>query len=435
MSRRADLRIVWIVAIAALVRVVYVLSVDLQLDDGFDMTWYKVMGHRLAEGHGYTLFDGSPTAFWPPGYPALIAAVTALLGRDVVWLQMVQAAVGALTCWATYALARPWTGSSRALAAAFILALLPDAFAYTPLVLSETFFAFLFVCALLVFSRLAERSSEAPALAWLGLGALTAAAGLVRAIALPLPLAYVGASLWLGAGMKTALRRGVLVGLGLALTIAPWTLRNALRMGHPILLSTQGAEVLAVAHGPYATGGLSLIGGTAEENRRHGREVIDYLMDFSEVPRPEREYVAMQTETSRATRYAISHPLEELGLIPRRLFFVFAHGHKALDWGRVHTPDGQRAPLLGPRADRVLRTAADLSYYVLLLGAVIAVPVTLRSGSAAAYATLLAIAVVCVIHAVVLFGDPRFHQPLLPLLSAMAAAAPVRLPRRFGGSA
>src|ERR1700754_1775195 len=47
-----------------------------------DTFFYHSVGARLAEGHGYTLLDGSPTAGWPPVWTFMVSLVYRVFGPD-----------------------------------------------------------------------------------------------------------------------------------------------------------------------------------------------------------------------------------------------------------------------------------------------------------------------------------------------------------------
>src|SRR5262245_9155472 len=222
----------------------------------YDGAWYDRVARDLVAGAGVRGVDGRPTAFFPPGYPAFLAAFYAVFGAHPALPKILNAALATLTCLLTYTAGRAAYGWRVGIAAAGLVAASPGDVFYAGVTLSEP----LLTCALtgLVLAFLLWNREAAPRSRWLSLGLLLGAASLVRGIALP--FAAVPIAAWLverGPGRETWLRSGLLA-LGIALAVAPWTLRNHLRLGYPILIASDGANALLIAHSPIADGSQSL---------------------------------------------------------------------------------------------------------------------------------------------------------------------------------
>lgn len=96
------------------------LSRTLQLDSNEYLTW----GRRIASGD-FTMPNPPPHG---PGYPFFLGAILALTGGSLIAVQVIQAAIGALTCWFTGRAARAWFGERAGIVASALLAL------YAPLI-------------------------------------------------------------------------------------------------------------------------------------------------------------------------------------------------------------------------------------------------------------------------------------------------------------
>jgi 4-amino-4-deoxy-L-arabinose transferase-like glycosyltransferase len=186
----------------------------------------------------------TPTLSRLPGYPALLAAIFALFGvgnfRAVL---LVQVMFDLATCFLIADMARRLF-SDRAAQAAFLLAALcPFLANYAAAALTETLEIFFTALALdLAFRGLGVGESGTPAvsrrLVWFGCGLSVGGAILLRPDGGILLAAIGGYLLWLlvhslrtgkaGArfGPRTIIWAGILVAVGAATPLIPWTLRN-----------------------------------------------------------------------------------------------------------------------------------------------------------------------------------------------------------------
>src|SRR3989304_8083355 len=127
----------WALVVAVLavgLRIAWVLYADVGPTDGrFDDTsWYHFSGHNIALGRGYiNPFFGGPTAMWPPGYPAVLAALYFFLGPNVLAAKLLNVALGAATCLAVYEIGARAFNRRTGLGAALILAVLPGRVLFT----------------------------------------------------------------------------------------------------------------------------------------------------------------------------------------------------------------------------------------------------------------------------------------------------------------
>jgi hypothetical protein len=220
--------------LALAVRVGYVLHTS-DFATRLDSHIYDSLARGLVQGHGWAY---GPSAYRPPGYPIFLAGIYELVGTPngvitsviphgvFTSVRLVEAVFATLTIGLLGLLALQIAGRTAMLIALAIGAV------YLPLVLvgvslmSES----LFVLLVLAATNCAVRARAAThryrwivlAGAFAGLSALTHGNGLVLALALPFVV-------WTGRPRfsRAAIAAPALLLVAMALTIMPWTIRNA----------------------------------------------------------------------------------------------------------------------------------------------------------------------------------------------------------------
>jgi 4-amino-4-deoxy-L-arabinose transferase-like glycosyltransferase len=417
-DRRRFRGVVVVLAIAFGVRFLWALAmhVDVRGQFLFDASVYDLLARRLAAGKGYIGYLGEPVAFFPPGYPAILAALYAVFGQRLVVAWIANAVFGALTCLVVYAIAARLVDRRAGLVAAAVLAVFPGDVFYSALTMSEATFGLLFTGILYLVVRWHD---GAPASRWLLLGVALGVASLVRGVALP--FLVVPTLVWLiTAGFRTALIRAAWAGLGIALVVLPWTARNLVVMGAPIVLSNDGPYAFFNAHNPMATG-TQFVGMNELRKQEWG--------SLERLPNPQREVEQARGELRYAVRYALTHPWHELTLIPRRIGYLYEHDHQAL----VPTTPPRRLSVagkpMGPDLDALAARVADVYFFGVLLLALAGLPRVLRAADGTAWVLPLTVAYFMLLHGVLFFGEPRYHAPLVPIFSILAAGV---VGRRLG---
>ena len=193
----------------------------------------------------------APTAFRPPGFPVLLGGVYAVVGvhsRRTRWTSglVAEAALGAVTVALIGLLALALWGIAPGLIAAAIAAVYPPFLLAGTSLTSETLFLPLTLAALLCVLRYRHsrrlRWAVAAGIA-VGLAALTRSNGVVLAI--PLAMGVFGP--W-GLRNRHAAALAAASLAAAALTVVPWTIRNAVVMDHFVPVSTQAGYGLAGAY-------------------------------------------------------------------------------------------------------------------------------------------------------------------------------------------
>ncbi len=406
--RREQTWLVLIVLLAFVLRLAWSFYADADPRNvwRFDMSIYDYQTQQLANGNGYIDYEGNPTAHWPPGYPMTLAPLYYLFDDSTVSPRMLNVVLGSATVALLYLLGSRLFDRRVGLTAALLLAVFPNQVFFASLTLTEVLFTTLLVLILLltVYLMLGPR---APPLWQVGLtGALIGYAALVRGEGLLLMAFILPALLLRWRSWRRVLTYGAVLLVGMAIIIAPWTVRNAVRMKSFILISTSGTEALWVGHHPGADGQITR---------------FDVGFRYEALLNPEREVKISEVALDEALTFMKHHPGEDLKLIPSKLYFLYKDDGSSMHWIQLEEYT------IPPQAGAFFGGLASVYYWVALLVAAVGARAwfSLREPGRA----LLVGAVVywTLVFGVVFFGDNRFHFPIIPILSLWAAASLVMM--------
>lgn len=295
-------KVFWVLLLALGLRIGAALSVHLYLESAGrdfliagDAAGYWELGQKLATGDDYSVHDPPRQALRMPGYPLFLAAAIRVGGEQLLPVRLLQACVGTAACWLVHLLGTMLIDQQTGLLAAFLAAVSPTFVGFSPLVLSETLFAATLLGSLILMARLStswpalrgetahqfqDRSSSFSRFALaLGAGVAVGVACYVRpSWLLTAPLFCVIHVLMTWRGRQTSSAdpanpsRGSVPSLsnvpslraaslecivliaGVALTLAPWTIRNARVIGHAIPTTLWVGPSLYDGLNPEATG-------------------------------------------------------------------------------------------------------------------------------------------------------------------------------------
>lgn len=421
LDRRTRTALLAIVALGAVARIVWVVVAAERPEGLRDPGLYLILGEMVADGNGYAYpgEEGGVTAYYPPGYPLTLGAVGWLARLLPVELSLfglavaLNVVVSVATIAIVFELGRRLVSVPVGLVAAGIMALWPNVFFHTGVVLTETVFLFLLVLMLLVVLATPEVARAPGRWRMLATGVLLGMVGMVR------PTSFVVAPvlliLWWPSGVSTVVRRAAFVGGAVLLVVAPWTVRNAVRMDSFVLISTNMGDNLCMGHHPGATGVYSF----ADEHF--------CFAGLQSGERPEFE-IERQSETlDRAFTHMREDPAQIVGLMPAKLRYTLDSDADGL---RAATDYGDRRIFASDGMD-LLRWSANAYYAAVgVLGIAGAVLLLLRGDAARRRLFFVAVGLVQLVPALLTFGDPRFKMPLYPTLAVCAAVAVVALVRR-----
>ncbi|MHB8377403.1 MAG: ArnT family glycosyltransferase [Dehalococcoidia bacterium] len=442
-AARERLTLAAIAALAFAVRLAWILYTNYTPTLRDDAGRYDLLGRSLAHAAGYVNPNGTTTLFWPPGYPFILAAVYRLFDDSVRAALVLNALFAAATVVLVYAIGRRAFDARAAMLGALLYALMPSAVFFAGVTLSETTFTFVLLLAIwLIVESAARRSWRLLVAAGVAVGY----AALIRGQAALIPLVALPFWLWsagdVAAGdrrgdggaasgaptgarhgrreIRAALLRTLVLGAVAAAVIAPWTVRNYVESGSAVLISTNAGVDFYIGHSAGADG--------------RGRIVNELVFRYPNLSEPRAEARVSNDGFREGLRYIVHHPLREVTLSARKLFWLYASDHEALQWTDGH---GERRVL--PHGVKLaLGGLSDVYYWLLIALALVGVRRWLASPRGIAGATrLLLVSLVAywtLVH-VAFFADPRFHAPITPVLCLWAAVGAIAVMSKVRGAA
>lgn len=383
-----------------------------------DGEWYLLRATELARGMGYQE-AGHPTAFWPVGFPAVLAAAIGATGSAAVGTALVNlsaaAATLALILWFARAVG---AGPLAARVAGLLYALYPANIVYAGAPLSETAST---AVAIAAFALLVAGRRRWPLLVPAGL--LFGAATLMRAQMLFFPVGAVVALtlVYHDVSWRDAARALVVVHLAMAAVILPWTLRNERVLGSPVLVSTNGGVALFTGANDRATGDWF--------PWEHGPLWAESGIPFAE--RVERQVELNDRFQALARRWIAAHPGRWTALGVKKMALVWRKDSDAF-WSMHESYPGQERGW-------TIVAVIDQLYYFALLG--LAAPALLVGGRgilrrdtrAARLALLGCMPVFVTLTAFAFTGQIRYHFPAMPFVIVAAGWTLARLLSRRSG--
>jgi 4-amino-4-deoxy-L-arabinose transferase-like glycosyltransferase len=408
---------------------VLLLGVGLRFDNAwegrapvYDAAAYATIAANLERGEGFTLGAGAtqPASDYSPGLPLLTAGLYTVSGGVHERLaRLVLALIGSLSVLFCFLIGRRLGGFWAGISGAAAVAIYPALLEYQGMLMSEPLAAALLAGA--VWTMLwadghpgGRRRVGVPSTRWLVPGLLLGALALTRPeyLAVSLPIAVVifarqGKERW-----RPCLVQAVVMLVGLAVVVAPWTVRNEVVFGRFVPISTGGGQVLFA--GSYMPSG--------GDPERVGEEVLARHPGLSATlpaePRLEQilaalaaqRYPGMESDAAlaRMGRERLwldvsEQPLEYAGFLGAKLANVWWHGPR----------DVMREPLW-----------EALHWALLVFGLLgFAILARRRRWEALLLATVLASATAI---GLLLVASPRRALVTIPLLAALAGVGATR---------
>ena len=417
-SRRVRITLIVLLVLAAILRFAWVAYAGHQPPLLSDPGAYLILGQRLAHGESYgsvaaIVIDSARVlsghaatpipagAFYPPGYPALIAAILWVTqhsplpdGDPVRAVGFVQAILGAATVGLVFLIARRVFDAGIALVAAAIVAFFPNLITVTATLQLETFFMVLAVGAVLLLLPIVT-AERAGTLRLLLTGAFIGVVMLVRPTIAMLLLAVL-VTFWAARRpWRSWVRAFGILTVAAIVLVVPWTIRNAVQMHAFVPVSTGIGLALCQSRNDYATGGLDINILSRSCTPAHSTDLTKDEVDTNTYA------------TRRAAKWVVHNPADEL-----RMWFWRTSGAYQTDSQALENIQSQ----MDPRWYQVVKSLSDGSLYILLtlaaLGSVLVIARREVEG------TFLLIATVSfAIVPILLFGDPRYKVPAEPLFA------------------
>src|SRR3989304_2587892 len=385
--------------LAFLVRLFWILAVP--ADPVEDCKAYYDGGLDIANGNGYVNHE-VPTAYWPVGYPLLLAGIFTLFGQSLFVAKFTNVVLYTGTIILSYYVAKKEFGSEIAgRITAFILSLYPTHITYMSLLTADNIVLF-FIMLGLVFLMIDRHKIFLSIASGLVFGFAT----LVKAQVIFLPLLFF--ILYSRRNIRNirnkTLRiytvRFVLVYVFLFICLLPWFVRNYSVFKHFPVISTNGGINLLIGNNPYATGGYFW-----EENVR------SLIGDYS------GEFDRNQKAKNIAVNYIINHPIQ-IKLWWNKLENLYASDWVGVRWN-VGGLRGKHYNVVTYYSLFVVYYAGPIIYKIIFVGFLVSVIVVLFMYVYGKYfkkfpALSLWVIIYFTIISLVFFGEPRFHFPLVP---------------------
>lgn len=399
----------------------WVIAVGLPVEQISDSAWYASRASEIAAGLGYQE-GGVPTAYWPVGWPAILAAGIALTGSVPVAVTTLNLIASCAIMWIIL-----WFGrnvlndESVGRLALLAYAVYPNHIAYAGTAATELVYT---ATAMAAFAVLIH-GRRSP---WLTIasGLLFGAATLVKPQTYLFP---IGAIVMLvivyrdDYSWRRAVGTGVLVYASLFAVVLPWSLRNLDTFGEFVLVSTNGGTALVLGANDYLTGDDFPYQDTPA---------------FARLGVPWEEHVARQVELDRklkaqAIDWIRDNPIRYLAWMPKKIFLLW---HKDTDGFWAFDASYPRAHGI-VRAAQALNQVYYLTALVLALAAAMTVTRMLLSrgnGGGITLMLLFCMPAFASLLAAVFTGQIRYHFPAMPYLLLAACWTLFRLVRARAGS-
>jgi 4-amino-4-deoxy-L-arabinose transferase-like glycosyltransferase len=390
-----------------------------------DEIHYIAQARSLAEGKGYVNERGRLTAYWPVGYPALLAAGYRLGGWSGVVNPVLQIALSIATALIVASIGAAAFGAPIGRVAALLLAVYPNHVFYSTLYLAEPLFCFLVTAAIGLLFRGAQMDGTRKQLVFFAAaGVSLGLAALARSVIVLFPAVLPIWFLTQRWPISKVLTRTGLIMLCAALAVGPWLARNHAVTKKWSTISTNGGDTFWVGNYPGALGGYS--GWLAMGIRQRPGEA--HLNNMAAGLRMEtgddesREY-------SMGLRSIGEHPAQAFLRVFQKVSYFFALETDGALW---NIKGFEKPPLVLALLMLALANAAYLAVVSFAILGVVSAPAKHPLVS-----LFLLLTGYLVLVTVAFFGDPRYHYVLLPVASIFAVKGVLKgriwLSKRFEG--
>ena len=348
----------------------------------YDAQAYARIAANLERGEGFALGPEAtqPASNYSPGLPLFVAGVYAASGGVHERLaRLVLALLGSLAILFAYLIGRRLSGAVAGLIGAGLIAIYPALLEYQGMLMSEPLAATLLSGAVLAMLwaagtggfrpagpvgagdppplPVAKASSgevpptPPPAGGWLVPGLLLGALALVRPeyLAISLPIAVVVFARQGRGGWRAGLTQALILLLGLAVVVVPWTVRNEVALGRFAPISTGGGQVLFAGSYMPSGGDPERVGEEVLERHPQLRaelppsprlEQILAALAEQRFPGLERDAALARMGRERLWDDVSGRPLGYAGFLAAKLWLVWGHGPRevmrAPGWAALH---------------------------------------------------------------------------------------------------
>lgn len=396
--------------------VILALGLGLRLDNAwrgrapvFDAAAYATLAANLDHGDGFTLGRAAtqPATNYSPGLPLFVAGVYKLSGGVHERLaRLVLAVIGGLAILFAYLIGRRLSGPLAGLVGAAAIAIYPALLEYQGMLMGEPLAATLLAGAVLATLWATDGGRSR----WLLPGVLFGALALVRPEYLVVAV-LAGLVVFLRGrrDLRSSAGRAAVLLAGLAVVVAPWTIRNAVVLDRFVPVSTGGGQVLFAGSYLPSGGDPERVGAEVVERHpelfapgavRHLRlEQILARLAAHRYPQLETDEALSRMGRERLDDAIGEEPLAYAGFVAAKVDRIWAHGPR----------DVMRLPLW------------EVLHWLLLALGLIGLAVLAAQGR---WEALLLATIFVAITAIsaVLVASPRRVLVMMPLVASVAGA-------------
>ncbi len=330
-----------VAALAVIVRWIYI--AQMAGHAGFtvpmvDEKWHWQWALDIIDGP----FFGSGAWFRAPLYPYFLAFLAFITGKSILWAKLLQVIVCGGTAFFLYKLTDRLIGGRAAIIAGVIYAFYGTLMYYEAMFLIPVLFLFFTVWGMY---RLIACADSHRAGTWLLTGVVFGLAAISRPnilLVVPVLLLWVWLALDREKALVARLRRPILIGVGLAIAIAPVTIRNLAVTGNFILISSQGGINFYLGNNPAANG-LAMRMPDVELSEDLSWSQFQPTTDAAaerEAGRPLTQSEISSFWTDKAVDWITNNPGKFLGLVWRRLVYL-ASGFENSDNSDIYYERGK----------------------------------------------------------------------------------------------
>lgn len=380
-----------IVSLGLIVRTLFVSLHDRPLIS--DEKEYDYLAFNLTTNGTYA-YNDTPTAYRPVGYPAFVSFVYTIAGAHPTAVKFIQVLLDSFTILLLFHLFS-WAGSRVQLAASAFWALFPPAILYANFLMSETLFTFFLVLALYFLQKFDEQKNVSRLVLGILFGFLLLLKPNFLLFLLFLPYLFYK--------FNWHYKKGIVLLVGVLITIAPWLVRNYLHF-KTLTLSTNGGINLLIGNNPNATGAYS-INFPPEALQGAGNEVEADRFAFN-----------------YAIHHIVEHPTQFAINGAKKLAHFISSEGGLLVWAFHDKPEDSSIQYAAKYASIPipLQILVNLPFFLLML---LGIAGFIASPRDLLWQTTFLLLLSWLITHVVVFGGSRFHFPLMPFIAGFAAYA------------
>jgi 4-amino-4-deoxy-L-arabinose transferase-like glycosyltransferase len=382
-----------------------------------DSRWYVARANEIASGEGYQE-GGFPTAYWPVGWPALLALGIRLLGNWEIAVVIINLLSAAAIMMSLIVAGRYVLGNELVARLALALyAFYPNHIAYSGTAASELPYTAIAIAAFLLLILGRRRI-----LLVFSSGLLFGVATLIKPQTIAFPFGAVIALLILYRDFNWVAAGRTILGVYLAclLVVLPWSYRNYQVFGEWVLVSTNGGTALLLGANDQMTG----------QHFEYKQTSVFRDLGIPWEDRVERQIELNHRSVEAGLEWIKEHPVEYLAWMPVKLWLLW---HKETDgfWAFQRTyPASERAIFLLQLVNQAIYTLIMVLSLIAAFHALIAL--VRKDAPNKGLALMFCMPVFVSLVGMVFTGQIRYHFAAMPFLVLTAAWTSVWLWSRYG---